>query len=174
MFAEEHDEGDFAGSDVFADGSGGGDSDGNEDVGVEATSEEGFKGALVDGEGGEAGSDDDERFEVKGPAGGEECAGGDGVGELAVEGGMLCGFAGGGSVAGLLDGGEELGGGGWWVGECEEGALSEEVDVGSDDTGNFGEGVLDMPGAVGAGHALDGERDSFHRSKLHGVAGDVE
>lgn len=179
MFAEEHDKGDFASGDVFADSSSGGDSDGDEDVGVEASSEEGFEGALVDREGGKTGSDDDKRFKVECPAGGEERTGCDGVGELEVEGGAVglwfccCGGKCGG-VAGLLDGGDELVDGGRWVSECEKGTLGKEVDVGIDDAGNFGEGVLDVTGAVGAGHAGNGEEETFHEGKVHGDGNEVE
>ena len=79
-----------------------------------------------------------------------------------------------GSVAGLLDGGEEFVGGGRWVDEGEEGALGEEVDVGGGDAGNFEEGFLDMPGAVGASHAGNGEDEAVHGGKLHGTAEVVE
>ena len=80
----------------------------------------------------------------------------------------------GGGVAGLLDGGEERGGDRRGIGEDEEGAFGEEVDVDGGDAGDGGECLLDVTGAVGAGHAGDGECDSFHDDKLHAAAEDVE
>jgi len=197
-FAKQHDESDFARREKFAEAGGGDDGDGHENVGVEPTGEQRLAGSAENGERGEDGAGKDEVTaelrrravkRVEQPAAEEERAADEGVNELAAEGASLFRVAGDGvssdsacsgnvskgtAVAGLSDGVEEGVGGGAGFGEVENGALGEEVDLGGGDARDGGERALDVAGAVGAGHAFDGEHNPFHSGKLHGSRGAVE
>ncbi|MCG3146752.1 MAG: hypothetical protein PCFJNLEI_00186 [Verrucomicrobiae bacterium] len=171
LFAELHDEGDFAGGDEFANRRSSDDGNGDEDIRVETFGEEGFAGAVDDGETGQDGGGNRQRRQIEQPAGQQQRAdaGGAEEGELGGAGFFGSAVAGGevGGVAGSLDGGNEVsfraaGNGGGFV---------EEVDGDRLDTGDGGERLLGGARTARAVHAVDLERDGFHDDAESVVAG---
>ncbi len=162
LFAEEHDERDFPGSDKLLHGGGRDHRDGDEDIGVEAPAEQGFAGAQDDGKAGQHGGGHGQGCELEEPTQTEEQADAGGLEQMPARGAGLFGFAVGrrtfGFVAGRFDGGDQ----GRFVPARHGRSFRDKVDGGGFNARDRRQRFLERAGAAGAIHTVDLENHAFH------------